>query len=294
MVADKRVAITIDDVPKTLKYEKDNFQPVLLNKIDSLKIPVTIFINEGQIYRNEHVEKNKELLEKWCANKLVTIGNHTRDHSRYSSTGFDEFTNDVKAGESLIFPLARKYRKKIKYFRFPFNDLGNGKDIHDDIYEFLKNRNYIVAPYTVESSDWMFNFLYTHYLKLGELDNAKEIGSIYVQKTIDTFSFFDSLATTKYKRNIKHIYLCHDNSLNADYLPKIISKLIDIGYDIIPMDEAMKDKIYTQEIHYHGKYGISWLYRWMDNSDTRKTLMRKEPDLSEYFEMYYSLQERKK
>ena len=40
-----KVAITIDDVPNTKKFEKSNFQTKLLNQLDTLKIPVAIFIH---------------------------------------------------------------------------------------------------------------------------------------------------------------------------------------------------------------------------------------------------------
>jgi hypothetical protein len=40
------VAITIDDVPNTIKYQMDNFKSILLNKLDSLNIPVAIFVRK--------------------------------------------------------------------------------------------------------------------------------------------------------------------------------------------------------------------------------------------------------
>lgn len=49
----KAISITIDVVPNTAKYQKDNFSPSLLNVLDSLKLPFTIFINEDKIYKTE-------------------------------------------------------------------------------------------------------------------------------------------------------------------------------------------------------------------------------------------------
>ncbi|MGK7395311.1 MAG: polysaccharide deacetylase family protein, partial [Candidatus Cyclobacteriaceae bacterium M3_2C_046] len=57
----QQVAITIDDVPNTRVYEENHFQSRLLQKLDSLNIPVTIFINESLIYRPGATVKNFEL-----------------------------------------------------------------------------------------------------------------------------------------------------------------------------------------------------------------------------------------
>jgi hypothetical protein len=75
------VSITIDDVPNTVKYQADNYQSKLLSKLDSLNIPVTIFINEELIYQTDSVAKNFELLNKWLKKDFVTAGNHTFNHS---------------------------------------------------------------------------------------------------------------------------------------------------------------------------------------------------------------------
>ncbi|HMQ08870.1 MAG TPA: polysaccharide deacetylase family protein [Saprospiraceae bacterium] len=91
----KSISITIDDVPNTSKYEKKNFSATLLDVLDSLKIPFTIFINESKIAQNNFEDANKQLLKKWIKNDQSLVGNHTYNHSRYSEVGFDSFVNDL-------------------------------------------------------------------------------------------------------------------------------------------------------------------------------------------------------
>ncbi len=284
-----QVAITIDDVPNIRKYQKDNFDSILLNKLDSLSIPVAIFINEGQIYKNDSVVKNIELLQNWIKRDYITAGNHSFSHSRYSEVGLELFIEDINKGESYSKELSSKYNKSIKYFRFPYNDLGKDSIQQKQIQNYLTKKEYIITPFTIESSDWMFNYVYEYYLKTGNIKKAAEIGMLYVDKTMQTFDFFNSLAINQYGRAINQIYLCHDNSLNADYLNDIIKLLKEKEYTFISLDEAILDSVYQQKINYWKKWGVSWLYRWMDDKKERKRVMQQEPHMDAIYKLYESL-----
>lgn len=287
----KSISITIDDVPNATKYQKDGYSPKLLNLLDSLDVPFTIFINEDKILQTEEVERNKALLESWIKRERALIGNHTYSHPRYSEVGWDNFIQDVERGETLTNQYASKYGKDLTYFRFPFNDIGKDSIQHMQIREYLDSKNYRIAPFTVESSDWMFNYVYQHYLDKGEVEKAKAIGKQYVEKTLALVGFFNEMASSLYGRPIKHIYLCHDNAINADYLGEIITRLKQGGYQIESFKESLTDPIYDQEDRYFKKWGISWLYRWMDTQEERVQWMKQEPGLAEVERMYQHILE---
>jgi len=282
----KSISITIDDVPNTTKYEKDHFRPILLNVLDSLEVPFTIFINEDKIYKTEWLDRNEGLLEEWSKNENAIIGNHTYSHSRYSEVGFEGFVKDIEKGDSLTELYAVKYNKDLKYFRFPFNDMGKDSTQHIQIREYLKSKDYSIAPFTVESSDWMFDTIYQYYLKNGDTEKAKAIGEQYVDKTIELVHFYERMATSLYRRSVQHIYLCHDNAINADYLAEIITKLKQADYKIVSFEESLKDPIYKQKDTYYKKWGISWLYRYMDTQEERVKWMKLEPGISKIETLY--------
>lgn len=282
----KSISITIDDVPNTRKYLKENFKPTLLNVLDSLNIPFTIFINEAKVTNNELDNENKELLEMWIQNRNSIAGNHTYSHARYSAVGFDKFAKEIDKGEVLTKHYAKKHDKELKYFRFPYNDMGADSTQHVEIRAYLKSKDYVIAPFTVESSDWMFNYVYQHYLDKENIEKAKAIGAQYVNKTMELVTFYDSMAMSIYKRPVKHIYLCHDNAINSDYIGEIIARLEKEDYEIVSFEESLTDPIYTQEDTYYKKWGISWLYRWMDTQKERVSWMKQEPDLSEMEKEY--------
>ena len=283
------VAITIDDVPNTRKFQVDNYQSILLNKLDSLNIPIAIFINEGLIYKTTAISKNFELLVNWVKKDYAILGNHTFSHSKYSTTGFDNFKIDIEKGEYITRELADKYNKKLQHFRFPYNDLGKDSTQHVRIDSFLEARKYISTPFTVESSDWMFNYVYEYYLSNENLQKAKEIGDLYVTTTMKYFHFFDSLSVQLYGRKINQIYLCHDNTLNADYLTEIVEKLKQENFNFIDLDEAIQDSVYQQTYQYYRKWGVSWFYRWIPTQKERVKWMKKEPSTSEIEALYNKL-----
>lgn len=282
----KMVSITIDDVPNSNRLEKDGYQSVLLNKLDSLKIPIAIFINEGLIYKTDSVSKNFESLNNWIQREYVTVGNHSFNHLRYSTTEINSFQKEIMNGESISRQLAKKYKKTIKYFRFPFNDLGKDSIQHSQINYFLQKNNYIITPFTIESSDWIYNTVYEYYLSEKDFKKAKEIGEAYLIKTLEYFDFFDSLAKEDYQRTINQIYLCHDNKLNADFLPQLINELKKRHYKFISLENALTDKVYQQKDRYFKKWGISWLYRWEASQKERIENMKKEPTTEIITELY--------
>ncbi len=282
----KSISITIDDVPNTRKYHKENFNPTLLNVLDSLDIPFTIFINEAKIFNDEHENENKELLDLWIKHRNSIIGNHSYSHPRYSAIGFDQFGKEIEQGEKLSKEYASLYNKRVKYFRFPFNDMGSDSIQHIQIRTYLKSKDYVIAPFTIESSDWMYNYVYLHYLEKGELEKASSIGKAYVAKTLELVRFYEVLADSIYNRSVNHIYLCHDNAINTDFIGEIIARLKKEDYEIVSFEESLKDAIYGQKDTYYKKWGISWLYRWMETQEVRVQWMKREPSLVEINELY--------
>jgi len=287
------VAITIDDVPNTGKYRKENFHSKFLEKLDSLNIPVTIFITEGLLYKGDSIEKNFELLQNWINRSYTTIGYHSSQHPHYSEIGLDSFKIDVERGEIVIREGVMKNGKSLTCFRLPYNDLGRDSVQHADIERYLSSKNYKIAPFTVESADWMFNYIYEYYLDKNDLLKARETADNYIAKTLEYFVFFDSLAWKIYGRPINQIYLCHDSRLNADYLPALLNELKKKKYKIISFEEALQDVVYQQKDTYYKKWGISWVYRWMRNQEEISFFSKKEPEDDSY-NLYKKLVQEKK
>ncbi|KAF0129735.1 MAG: polysaccharide deacetylase [Bacteroidetes bacterium] len=287
--AQKRISITIDDVPNTGKYVSEKFQPRLLQQIDSLHLPVTIFVNEMKVYGNEYLTENFDLLRQWVYSPDVQVANHSFSHFRCSATEVTAFCDDVSKGGHLIGELTKKANKKVTYFRFPYNDLGKDEVQQLSVKQCLEEQGLITAPYTVESSDWMFNYLFQHYIDNSQPQEAERIAQAYLSQTRANLRFFDSLSVQLYGRDIPHIYLCHDNTLNTLYLNELLEIFREEGFSVISMDEAMQDAIYQQPLKYHGQWGFSWLFRWVEDVETRKQLIQAEPSVTPHYQQYEKL-----
>lgn len=270
----KEVSITIDDVPNVALYHADGFNSELLEHITSLKIPVAIFINEKHVFGNEFVRENTAGLKRWLINKNVTAGNHSYSHINYADTTLEAFQRDVLKGEEII---SKILKRRPSYFRFPFNSLGNDSVAHKQIRQFLTQHDYIHTPFTIESEDWAYNTLYEDALNKNDTETATAIGKQYITQTLRLFEHFEKLSKELYGRNIKHIYLCHDNKLNTDFIQELVNKLRQRGYSFITLEAALQDKVYLSPEYYSGRYGFSWMYRWEKNNDKRKVMMRSEP-----------------
>ncbi|MFT4203600.1 MAG: polysaccharide deacetylase family protein [Chitinophagaceae bacterium] len=278
----KMVAITIDDVPNVDLYNKEDFHHRLLDKIDSMHLPVTIFINEARIFSTDSFANNLSLFNDWVKDPNVTLGNHGFNHAMYSEIGLDSFKEEVLKGEAITKMLAKKYNKQEKYFRFPYNDLGKDATMHKDAADFLQTKNYIITPFTVHSEDWMITELYTYYKDHGMHADAERTGKAFIKKTVEYFDYIDSLTSAKHGRDVKQVYLMHDVLLNADYMDILVDTLQSKGYTFITLDEALKDDIYKQKDYFQKQPGISWVYRWVKDDKERQALMDKGPNVHKF------------
>lgn len=291
---ERSVAITIDDVPNVHLYAADGHSSRLLKKLDSLNLPVAIFINEGHLKQNQDFEQNKKLLESWISKPYMTVGNHSYSHPNYGEIGFDAFKEDVLKGEELSRKMVGNVGKKLEYFRFPFNGMGKDSAEQARMQAFLAEHQYISTPFTVESEDWLYTQLYEKALKEGKLEEARDIGARYVMQSLQLFEYFDKVLLTTIGSKVKHIYLCHDNRLNTDYLPVLVQKLKEQRYKFISLAGALSDPAYNLPLYYHGNFGFSWVYRWIKDVDKRRSLMRIEPVDMESQQAYEALTKSKK
>lgn len=268
--AQPQVSITIDDMPKPTHYGNKGFQAELIDVLDSMQIPIAIFITEGNMQKGDGEEKGLALLERWISARYTTVGNHSYSHYACSDVGTDSFLADVKNGEDVTLSLAKHYNKELKYFRFPFNNLGKDSTHQASVAKGLQAMGYIITPFTIDSDDWMYNFVYEYYLNRKQLDSAKIIADKYIAKTMWAFEHHEQLSMLMYNEPMKHIYLCHDNILNARYLPAIAAMLADRGYKFISLDDALTDKRYEQTSQFHKPGGISWMYRWFNSEQDKR------------------------
>lgn len=235
----REVAITIDDLPfvgttrnrpKNLEREHKRFMKIL-NAIKERGVPASGFVVAGTIEKGQW-----ELLEAFHKAGL-TIANHTYSHLNLNATSAERYIKNIERADQVLAPLMGNP----KYFRYPYLAEGRGKR-KEEVLEYLKTHDYVVAPVTIDSKDFQFN-QQLYRVRYRQRPN-------YVQTTLKRRYLNYIWAQTKRAERkadtltgkpVKQILLLHANLLNSFVMGDIIDMYQSKGYKIISIEEAMKD-----------------------------------------------------
>jgi hypothetical protein len=153
----------------------------------------------------------------------------------------------------------------------------NTKEKKVGLEAFLKERNYSVAPFTIEHSDYLYNDAYVLALQKGDQQLARQIRANYLEFLDTAFAYFERRSKEILGYEPKQVFLIHVNHINAECLTDMIQRMKNRGYSFITLDEALKDKAYQIKDEYVSANGISWLHRWSVDLG-QKVNNRDEPD----------------
>lgn len=259
----KKIAITFDDLPSPHMELNDCIYTTdhLLKILRDNNIKLTGFVNAGKTEIDTNVIYRVEQLRKWLDDGH-NLENHTYAHSDIGRAGLIEYQKDVIKGEPLVVKLMEEAGKKMKYFRHPYLYTGKTVEQKDSLDKFLKDRGYIVAPVTLDNSDWLFAACYINAVKQNNKKLADSIAASYLEYMNMMAEFFENLSQEFLGRQVNHILLVHANMLNADHFDKVITMFRNRGYEFVSLDEAMTDAAYSMPDG-QMKWGRSWIHRWM-------------------------------
>ena len=259
----RRVAITIDDGPVVNEMrDLANFQRITNGLIESLKaekVPATIFVNERQLNVPGQRDGRAAVLEQWL-DAGFELGNHTYSHPSVNSVPLWQFQDDVVKGEVIMKPLIEQRGGKLTWFRYPFLHSGTTAETHQGIVDFLTQRQYRVAPVTVDYADYSFAGVYSRQLARGETATAEKIKQAYLAQVDAGFDYAEKASVEVFGYEPPQILLIHCNELNSVSLRESIARMRQRGYAFISLEEAMKDRAFERPDTFTGPGG-SWLSR---------------------------------
>lgn len=264
LLAQKQIAITIDDLPfvseLSLPHAQESTQK-LLQKIKKHHIQAVGFVNEIAVVKIGEIDARVKLLEDWLKNGNE-LGSHMFSHPSFNTTSLEDYKTDFLKGEIITEQLNKKYKREKRYFRYPFLQTGPDSLKKYGFEAFLKQKGYENAPVTIEADDWYFNKVYMDAMKANNKALMKSIAEKYLKHTADYFDYYEKYTQEVFGRPIKHIFLCHVNALNADYFDELANIMTNRGYSFVTLEEALKDDIYKHPDTTVTKGGFSWLHRW--------------------------------
>ncbi len=270
-VADRRVALTFDDLPAVSSQlegggtqglaESRAILAAIVNALRTRRAPAIGFVNESQLHVHGELDARTALLEDWL-DAGHELGNHTFSHLSLQRTPLAQYQDDVIKGEAVTRRLLQARGKKPRYFRHPYTSTGPTAEVKAAFERFLADRGYRVAPFTVEHADYAFNRVYVRALAADDHASAAKVKQAYLDHLGAMFAHAERLSGKLFDREIPQVFLVHANRLNADCLEAMLARLAARGYRFISLDEAMKDQAYRTPDRYVGPMGISWLHRW--------------------------------
>jgi peptidoglycan/xylan/chitin deacetylase (PgdA/CDA1 family) len=233
----------------------------MLDVLQAHQVPAIGFVTESKVHVPGEVDERIGFLQMWL-DAGMTLGNHTYSHLSLNDTPLERYQDDVIKGEVITRRLMEEKGLKLRYFRYPYTRSGPTVEIKSAFLDFLRARDYGIAPFTVENSDYAFNAIYVQALEDGDRALAERVRSAYLDFQDTIFGFFEELAVELFGYEVKQILLIHANKIHADCLDALLTKLEQRGYAFISLDDALKDEAYRTPDEYVGPIGPSWLHRW--------------------------------
>ena len=201
------------------------------------------------------------LLQAWIDGGLE-LGNHTFGHLDLHRVDLETFKADVANGETVTRRLLSNAGRQLTYFRHPFLHTGSTAEIRRQLNAFLVERNYVIAPVTIDNYDYVFAAAYDRTLAQRNEAEGQRIEAAYLDYMESAVSYYEGQAEAIVGRQIPQILLLHAHALNGATLERFAGRLRARGYQFITLGEALKDPVYRSRDEYYGPAGISWLHRW--------------------------------
>ncbi|WP_256593743.1 polysaccharide deacetylase family protein [Legionella feeleii] len=234
----REIAITIDDLPfvgsangkaSNLQREHDRFMKILQTLLDK-NVPATGFVIAGSIEKGQW-----ELLEQFQQAGFI-LGNHTYSHRSLNNVSAEKYIEDVDKADKILTPLMTTQ----KYFRYPYLAESKGEK-KQKVYDYLAEHQYIIAPVTIDTKDFLFNsqlFAIPYRLREQNLNRLKQRYLAYIwSQTVRAENKAKKFSGDK---PVKQILLIHANLINSYCLGDIIDLYQQHGYRFISLAEALE------------------------------------------------------
>jgi peptidoglycan-N-acetylglucosamine deacetylase len=265
----RRVAVTFDDLPYVDAGQQGlpsarRATKEILRALQAHRVPAVAFVNEGTLLVVGEVDARIALLQQWVDAGMI-LGNHTYSHPDFNALTAQQFQDEIIMGEAITRRLMQSRQPYQLYFRHPYTHTGDTQAKKEAVENFLVARGYKVTPHTIDSTDYIFNVCYLRALRNKDEATAKRLREAYLNFTIAATEFAERFSPEIFGREITQTLLLHANDINADCLDEMLRRLAARGYRFVTLDEAMSDPAYQTKDTYVGKYGPTWLWRWMES-----------------------------
>lgn len=239
--ADKRIALSFDDVPRARGgfFSPDERARRIIGALRSTHAPQAVFfVVPGQIGREDGIGGERRIAAYVRSGHV--IANHSWSHQHLSKIGALAFLDDIDKAHAWL-----RHRPGFRpWFRFPFLDEGGAdKARRDTVRAGLSARGLSNGYVTAESSDWHLEAMAAEARAAGKPIDMKALGRLYVTWHVEAADFADGLLQKTSGRQPAQVLLLHETDLAALYLADLVRALRKDGWTLISADEAYADPL---------------------------------------------------
>jgi peptidoglycan/xylan/chitin deacetylase (PgdA/CDA1 family) len=235
--ADKRIALTFDDVPRGRGafLTPDQRTIRLIAGLHNAGVKQAAFyVVPYQIGTGHGVGG-----AAYVAAGHV-IADHSFTHRHLTELTVTDYMADIDKAEAWL--KGREGRRS--WFRYPFLDEGGpDKTKRDAVRAALDARGLHNGYATVDGSDWNIESLTVNAVKVGKTIDMMALRDLYVETMVGAADFADQLSIKTWKRQPAQVILLHETDIAALFIPDLVHALRKDGWTIITADEAYRDPI---------------------------------------------------
>jgi peptidoglycan/xylan/chitin deacetylase (PgdA/CDA1 family) len=240
-VAEKRIALSFDDVPRGRGafFTPDQRTIRLIAGLHQAGVrQAAFYIVPGQIGHDDGVGGEERIAAYVAAGHV--IADHSFTHRHLSELSVADYVADIDQAEAWL--KGREARRA--WFRYPFLDEGQeDKAKVASVRAALKARGLHNGYATVDGSDWNIETLTADAVKAGKTIDVEALRQLYVETMVGAADFADKLAQKTWHRQPAQVIVLHETDIAALYVVDLVRALRRDGWKIITADEAYADPI---------------------------------------------------
>lgn len=239
--AEKRIALTFDDVPRGRGafFTPDQRTIRLIAGLHKAGVKQAAFyLVPGQIGHDDGIG-GEERIQAYVAAGHV-IADHSFTHPHLSELSVADYMANVDKAEAYL--KGREGRRP--WFRYPFLDEGqDDKAKVAAVRAALKARGLHNGYATVDGSDWYIEAMTADAVAAGKKIDMDALRKLYVETMVGAADFADSLALKTWHRQPAQVIVLHETDIAALYIADLVAGLRKDGWRIVTADEAYADRI---------------------------------------------------
>jgi peptidoglycan-N-acetylglucosamine deacetylase len=239
--AQKRVALTFDDVPRMAGafMSQDERTTKLIAALKTAKVKqAAFFLNPCHLSDPMRAGGEARIAAYVAAGHV--LANHSCTHPSLNTSTPEAYLADIDKAAAWL-----KDRPGYRpWFRFPYlREGGDDKVKRDAVRAGLKARGLRNGYVTADGSDWNLEQLTIDAISQGKTMDMKALRNLYIQTQLSALDYHDELARRTLGRSPAHVLLLHETDLAAMYISDLVVELERNGWTIITADKAFADPI---------------------------------------------------